>query len=233
MKSSFLASVSHELRTPLNGILGYAELVRDDAQDEDARQYGQIIHQSAEHLVGLVNTILDLAKIESGRLVTRPSIIELAPLLEEVRQCSAGHAQARGLRLETRLMPDLPAQVASDRMRLVQILNNLVNNAIKFTDTGEVVLSALRVGERLALVVSDTGRGMTSARLASAFDRFHRDGVDDVQEGQGAGLGLPLSKELAELLGGSIAIASTPGVGTRVTVTLPIAGHVPVGKEGT
>jgi two-component system sensor histidine kinase BarA len=233
MKSSFLASVSHELRTPLNGILGYAELVRDDAQDEDARQYGQIIHQSAEHLVGLVNTILDLAKIESGRMVTRPSIIELALLLEEVRQCSAGHAQSRGLRLETSLMPDLPAQVTCDRMRLVQILNNLVNNAIKFTDSGEVVLSALRDGERLALVVSDTGRGMTPVRLASAFDRFHRDGLDEVREGQGAGLGLPLCKELAELLGGSITIVSTAGAGTRVTVTLSIAGHVPVRKEGT
>jgi len=232
MKSSFLASVSHELRTPLNGILGYAELVRDDAMDEDTRQYGQIILQSAEHLVGLVNTILDLAKIESGRMVMRPSIIELASLLEEVRQCSAGHAQSRGLRLETRMESEVPAQLSSDRMRLVQILNNLVNNAIKFTDTGEVVLSARREGERLALVVADTGRGMTPARLASAFDRFHRDGVDTVHEGQGAGLGLPLCKELAELLGGSIAIASTAGVGTRVTVTLPITGDVPIRKEG-
>jgi signal transduction histidine kinase len=183
-------------------------------------------------LVGLVNTILDLAKIESGRMVMRPSIIELASLLEEVRQCSAGHAQSRGLRLETRMESEVPAQLSSDRMRLVQILNNLVNNAIKFTDTGEVVLSARREGERLALVVADTGRGMTPARLASAFDRFHRDGVDTVHEGQGAGLGLPLCKELAELLGGSIAIASTAGVGTRVTVTLPITGDVPIRKEG-
>jgi two-component system sensor histidine kinase BarA len=223
MKSRFLASVSHELRTPLNGILGYSELVRDDAGDRDSRQYGQIIHQSAQHLLELVNTVLDLAKIESGRMVANPSEFELGALLDEVRQCSAGHAQSRGLALRTLVDAGVPARVASDRMRLLQILNNLVNNALKFSDAGEVTLSARRVGARLVLEVADSGRGMSEQRLATVFDRFHPEGIDGAYEGQGAGLGLPLCRELVELLGGTIAIDSRVGAGTRVAVTLPLA----------
>lgn len=223
MKSKFLASVSHELRTPLNGMLGYAELVRDVAGDEETRQYGHIIHQSAEHLLGLVNTILDLAKIESGRMQVKPAPVPVAPLIEDVRLFSAAHAQSRGLRLQAVMSPDTPFAITSDRMRLVQILNNLVNNAIKFSSDGTVTISSRLDGTQLVLEVEDSGRGMTEAQLATAFERFQSDGVEAVQEGQGAGLGLPLSRELAELLGGAIAITSTPGSGTRVTVRLPLA----------
>ena len=223
MKSRFLASVSHELRTPLNGMLGYAELVRDVAPDDETRQYGRIIHQSAEHLLGLVNTILDLAKIESGRMVMRPAPIEVGPLLEDVRLLSAGHAQSRGLDLKITLAEGTPPGITSDRLRVMQILNNLVDNAIKFSRDGEVVVSAHGDGIDLVIEVLDFGRGMTAAQLAAAFDRFQPNGVDHVHEGQGAGLGLPLSRELAELLGGSIDIASTPDVGTCVTLRLPIA----------
>ncbi len=224
MKSRFLASVSHELRTPLNGMLGYAELVRDFSEDDDTRQYGQIIHQSAEHLLGLVNTILDLAKIESGRMVATPASIGVAALLDEVRLLSAGHALSRGLALEVSMAPDTPASITSDRMRVKQILNNLVNNAIKFSRDGAVTMSTHADGPELVIEVLDMGRGMTAAQVASAFERFQPEGVDAVHEGQGAGLGLPLSRELAELLGGSIDLLSTPGVGTCVTVRLPIAG---------
>jgi len=228
MKSKFLASVSHELRTPLNGMLGYAELVRDLAGDEETRQYGQVIHQSAEHLLGLVNTILDLAKIESGRLRLQPASVALGPLLEEVRLVSAAHAQARGLKLLASVAPGTPATLTSDRMRLVQILNNLVNNAVKFSSTGEVTLCARAAdADHVVIAVADQGRGMSAAQVATAFDRF-QPGVDTVHEGQGAGLGLPLSKELAELLGGAIAIASVPGSGTRVSVRLPIAWAPPL-----
>lgn len=223
MKSRFLASVSHELRTPLNGMLGYAELVCEVSDDADTRQYGHIIHQSAQHLLGLVNTILDLAKIESGRMVAHPTAIRVSALLEEVRLLSAGHAQSRGLDLEVLVSPDTPASVDSDRMRVLQILNNLVNNAIKFSSAGAVTLSAHADGSDLVIEVLDTGRGMTSAQVATAFDRFQPDGVDVVHEGQGAGLGLPLSRELAEFLGGSLALASMPGVGTCVTLRLPLA----------
>ncbi len=223
MKSKFLASVSHELRTPLNGMLGYAELVRDVSDDEDTRQYGHIIHQSAAHLLGLVNTILDLAKIESGRMVADPTTIRVAALLEEARQRGAGHAQSRGLDLEVLLAPDTPAHIQSDRMRALQILNHLVDNAIKFSSAGAVTVSAHADGSDLVIEVLDTGRGMTPAQVATAFDGFQPDGVDVVHEGQGAGLGLPLSKELTELLGGSIDLVSMPGVGTCVTVRLPIA----------
>ena len=222
MKSRLLASVSHELRTPLNGMLGYAELVRDFSVDDDTRQYGQIIHQSAEHLLGLVNTILDLAKIESGRMVARPAHIPVASLLEEVRLLSAGHAQSKCLELQVRLSPDTPASITSDRMRVLQILNNLVNNAIKFSSAGAVTISTHVDGAFLVIEVVDQGRGMTTRQVEAAFDRFQPEGVDSVHDGQGAGLGLPLSKDLAELLGGSIDILSQPGVGTCVVVRLPI-----------
>lgn len=222
MKSRFLASVSHELRTPLNGVLGYAELVRDVAADEESRQYGHIIHQSAEHLLGLVNTILDLAKIESGRLRTHLAPLEVAPMLDELHALSAGHARARGLGLAFSMTDDAPRAFTSDRLRVMQVLHNLVDNSIKFSDSGVVQVFAYGECERLVIEVRDAGRGMTDAQLATAFDRFHPDGVDGVHEGQGAGLGLPLSKELVDLLGGAIEIVSAPGLGTCVTVRLPV-----------
>jgi signal transduction histidine kinase len=223
MKTRFLASVSHELRTPLNGILGYAELIRDGSTEAESREYGDIIHTSAKHLHGLVNDILDLAKIESGRMEIHRAPTSIAGLLGEVQRLHSAHAQARGLALRVEVDASCPAEFSADRLRLVQVLNNLVNNAVKFTERGEVVVRASAYSGTVTIAVADTGIGIPAEQLPSIFTRFQAVGQDQVQPEQGAGLGLPLSHELTTLMGGTIDVASTPGVGTTVTLALPAA----------
>jgi len=224
MKTRFLASVSHELRTPLNGIIGFAEMLKDAAADAESREFGQIIHQSAKHLHGLVNTILDLAKIESGRMQLQLGSVDVAKLLDEVRALNAVHAQTRGLEFRSSILPTAPGCITTDAARLTQVLNNLIHNAVKFTDTGGVSVVANGTASHLVIEVSDTGVGIAPDLLGSIFTRFHATATDFVHPAQGAGLGLPLAHELVELLGGSIEIASTSPEGTTVFVRLPVAG---------
>jgi signal transduction histidine kinase len=222
LKSKFLASVSHELRTPLNGILGYAELLRDTSEDGEAREFGGIIHSSAQHLHQLVNTILDLAKIESGRLVTASEPTDLPELLQAVQRLHSVHAQQRGLTLALTQAADCPASIETDRTRLLQVLTNIVNNAIKFTELGSVTLAAAaREGGGVDITVTDTGIGIPPERQGNLFERFHAVSASWGIAGQGAGLGLPLAKELTERLGGELLLDSEPGRGTRITIRLP------------
>jgi signal transduction histidine kinase len=222
LKSKFLASVSHELRTPLNGILGYAELVRDTSTDEEAREFGGVIHSSAQHLHQLVNTILDLAKIESGHLVIQPAPTALPALLSEVQHLHAVHARQRGTQLLLALDEACPADITTDRTRLLQVLTNIVNNAIKFTEDGTITLGARPERGGVLLGVTDTGVGIAPERLDQLFERFHAVSARWGMAGQGAGLGLPLAKELTERLGGRLALSSRPGQGTQVTIWLPL-----------
>lgn len=224
MKTKFLASVSHELRTPLNGILGYAELLQDGSSEEETREFGQIIHQSAKHLHSLVNTVLDLAKIESGRMTLNLTRVKLHTILSEAHALNAMHAQARGLELRLEMQPDCPPEIITDSTRLTQILNNLIHNAIKFTDVGRVTIAAQATPAELVIVVSDTGSGIPPALRDGIFTHFHATSTTFIHPAQGAGLGLPLARELVALLGGSIAIDSEMASGTRITVRLPVAG---------
>ena len=226
MKTNFLASVSHELRTPLNGILGYAELLKDCKTDTETADFGDVIHQSARHLLTLVNTILDLAKIESGRMTMRRERVDLTKLLAGVRTRSAIHAQERGLVLGLCLHETCPAVVETDPTRLTQVLDNLVNNALKFTDTGRVDIEAHGEVGGLVVEVRDTGAGIPERLLDSIFSRFHAVTTDFVHPAQGAGLGLPLAYELMQLLGGSLSVRSSPQ-GTFATVRLPAAAPIP------
>lgn len=222
LKSKFLASVSHELRTPLNGILGYAELIRDTSEDPQAADFGRIIHDSAKHLHSLVNTILDLAKIESGHMVAHLAEVELRPVLEDTQRLHSVHAQSRGLKLTLTVDPTCPVHLVTDRTRLLQVLSNVVNNAIKFTERGQVALRAAPLGGELVITVCDTGIGISARRLKSLFTRFQGVADELVHHNQGAGLGLPLAKELAELLGGTLNVQSSLGEGTEVTLRLPL-----------
>ncbi|NTV11507.1 MAG: HAMP domain-containing protein, partial [Zoogloea sp.] len=160
LKTDFLANISHELRTPLNGILGFAELLEMDLADPGQREYAATIRQSGEHLLHIVNDLLDLAKIEAGQIVLNPASFKLAQFADEVLSGHRAHAQQKGLELSLELAPGLPADFVSDAMRLRQILNNLLNNAIKFTDNGRVVLAISCRDGRLAFAVRDTGRGI-------------------------------------------------------------------------
>ncbi len=164
-KSAFLATMSHELRTPLNGILGFADLLQHDLSDPTQQEYAKVIQQSGTHLLNLVNEILDLAKIESGEMVFKQVPTVLATLLEEN---AAGHriaASNKGLSFKLLLADDLPLELATDPMRLRQILNNLLNNAVKFTEKGEISLSVRPVGSDIAFIVRDTGVGIPAHSL--------------------------------------------------------------------
>lgn len=231
MKTRLLASVSHELRTPLNGILGYAEMVRDTSSDADARECGDAIHRSAEHLHTLVNTILDLAKIESGRMVLAPSPVAAAEIARALVERHAPAAQARGLALVADTTGCGGVELVTDRLRLEQALGHLIDNAIKFTDgdTVRLVVRADRTDtDGATFEVADAGPGIAPAQLDALFTRFHTSEAEFVHAAQGPGLGLPLAKELLGLLGGTLAIRSTLGAGTTAVVRVPL---VPLGTK--
>lgn len=221
-KSAFLATMSHELRTPLNGILGFAELLRQELNDPAQQEYASIIQQSGDHLLNLVNEILDLAKIESGEMVFKYAPTALSLLVAE---SAAGHqiaAQNKGLRFTLDLADDLPEQLLTDPMRLRQILNNLLNNAVKFTERGEIVFSVRPAGDGIVFTVRDTGIGIPLDSLGTIFEKFKQLESFLTREHGGTGLGLALVRQLAEHLGGHVTVESEVGVGSAFTVFLPL-----------
>jgi hypothetical protein len=224
MKSEFLANMSHELRTPLNGILGFAELLEMELEDPALREHAQTIRASGEHLLTLVTAVLDLAKIEAGRMDFNLSPIDLPDLLREVLAAQRGHAQTKKLALE--LVEDgLPPVVFADGMRLRQVLHNLTNNALKFTEQGTVTLRAMSEGGgltgRVRIEVQDTGAGISPEDQKFIFEKFRQSEDFVTRRHEGTGLGLTLAKELVEHMGGEIGVISTLGVGTTFHVVLP------------
>lgn len=222
MKSKFVSSISHELRTPLNGILGFSELVEMSGSLEEARRYGSIIHYSSEHLHQLVNTLLDLAKIEAGQMAVVRTRSNVRELLESVVSLHRFEAERKGLLLSLNFEQDLPKVIVTDRIKLMQVLNNLISNAIKFTDSGAIFVSAKFASPNWEITVADTGVGMSQAQIDCVFDRFNNVKLDSISttEKQGAGLGMALCKELVELMNGRISLQSEVNVGTSVQITL-------------
>lgn len=221
-KSEFLANMSHELRTPLNGILGFAELLELELDDPAQQEYAQTIRTSGEHLLALVTDILDLAKIEAGRMDFNMTPVNLPALLGEVVAMQRGHAQAKNLILDL-VEADLPPQVYSDEIRLRQILLNLMSNALKFTEQGSVTVRARRDGARVRIEVEDTGVGISPADLAIIFEKFRQSESFMTRSQQGTGLGLTLAKELAEHMGGDIGVQSVLGKGSIFYVRVPVS----------
>ncbi|MCP4937057.1 MAG: response regulator, partial [bacterium] len=218
-KSDFLSSMSHELRTPLNGILGYAQILQRDS-DLTAQQHEgvQIIEQSGQHLLSLINDVLDLAKIEAGKMGLMPQDTMLADLLRGVQGIMEIRARQKDLAYEQQTSLALPAAIHVDEQRLQQVLINLVGNAIKFTDEGQITLkvSLLAAVEEtetccLRFAVSDTGVGMTAAEVAVIFTQFERVGS---QQRAGTGLGLAISRRLVQAMGGELLVESESGVGS-------------------
>ncbi|MFW6291771.1 MAG: ATP-binding protein [Spirochaetota bacterium] len=228
-KSEFLANISHDLRTPLNGILGYAQiLARDTALDARTREAVSIIEKSGNHLLNLINDILDVSRIEAQKLVLQPEPFRLSNFLDDIADIVTLQARQKGLQLRTEFDPDLPAAVVGDEKRLRQILLNLLNNAVKFTDSGEVRFRARREGERLAFEVEDTGPGIPADQLEEIFSPF-KQLSKHIQSEEGTGLGLAIVKRLVEMMGGEVSVESVPGEGSRFffTVELPPAGEPP------
>jgi len=222
LKSAFLATVSHELRTPLNGILGFADLLRSDLSDPEQQQYAEIIHSSGEHLLQLVSEILDLAKIESGEMTFNYTSVSLAALVGETLAVHRSQAEAKGIALELRLDDALPPTLRTDATRLRQLLNNLLNNAVKFTEHGTVSLSVETDAEGIAFAVRDTGPGISPEHREIVFEKFKQLENFLTREHGGTGLGLALVRQLVEHMGGRVELQSEVGVGSTFTIHLPL-----------
>ncbi|HKX40315.1 MAG TPA: ATP-binding protein [Burkholderiaceae bacterium] len=227
-KSVFLANMSHEIRTPFHGLLGMMSLLQDTALTAQQQGFLRTAKESANHLLAILNDILDISQLESGKLVVQPETMELPQLVAQVEALMRVQAQSKGLALHVQLDPDVPRWVHADPTRLKQILFNLLNNAVKFSDAGSV---SLRVGNgfsgRLVFTIADTGIGMDADTLARLFQRFMRADESPSRRQGGAGLGLEISRDLARLMGGDITVKSEPGRGTVFTVALPLAPVAP------
>jgi signal transduction histidine kinase len=221
-KTEFLAAISHELRTPLTSIRGYAELMEMRLQEPRYREAAGLIRKGAEHLNTLLTEILDLAKVEAGSMQIHAEPVELAPLLEGSADFFALSAQAKGLTLDRELDPALPAAIVCDGLRLKQIINNLLSNAVKFTTEGGIRLRLARDGEQLLVQVIDTGPGIPLDKQAQIFEKFRQGDASVSYQHGGTGLGLALSRALAELMRGQLTVQSQPGEGACFSLRLPL-----------
>ncbi|MSR62314.1 MAG: response regulator [Planctomycetes bacterium] len=225
-KNEFLANMSHEIRTPMTAILGYAELcLALDIPETDRRRYAQIIHDNGEHLLSVINDILDVSKIEAGRMTVEPTPCSPFEVVSEVRALMELRAREKGLQLKVENVGAIPEIVRTDPTRLRQILLNLLNNAIKFTEQGEVVLSfgmqpLENGGERLRFEVRDTGVGLTPEQMERVFRPFVQADTSTTRKYGGSGLGLTISQTLARLLGGDLTCESEAGKGSCFRITL-------------
>ncbi len=225
-KSLFLASMSHELRTPLNVILGYVQLLNSDPSlNFQQRTYLQTIHRSGDHLLGLINNVLDLSKIESGQVTLEETSINVGRLLDEIHEMFRYRALDKGLQFSLEFTADLPATILGDRMKLQQVIINLLNNAIKFTQQGSVILrvrTVAKTAESLSLLfeVEDTGIGIAPEEVGTIFDAFTQAQAGRVAL-EGTGLGLAISRRFARLMGGDLSARSILGQGSTFSLWLP------------
>ncbi|MGQ0563317.1 MAG: PAS domain-containing sensor histidine kinase [Gemmatimonadota bacterium] len=223
-KSDFLAVMSHELRTPLNAIMGYADLLQLGVQGKlnDAQQHNLgRIRAGARHLLQLIEEVLTFSRIEAGHLDLRYETVSMAGLVKAVAEMMQPLAEQKQLQFRIR-MPDEPVTLKTDEGKLRQILINLIGNAIKFTERGEVTLAVNPVGNDLVIDVDDTGIGIAADELEDIFEAFRQGSRGATRRAGGTGLGLSVSRQLAELLGGTISVQSEPARGSRFTLRLPL-----------
>ncbi len=225
-KSEFLANMSHEIRTPMNGVLGMAQLLRYTNPTDEQADYLDNLELSSKNLLALINDILDLSKIESGKMELEYADFSLHQCMQEVAASQSSLIRRKGLQLFTTIQAQVPELLYGDALRLRQILLNLLGNAIKFTETGSITISVMVAASQnktcsIRLEVSDTGIGMTEETLSRIFNTFEQADSSTTRRFGGSGLGLSICRRLAELMGGTIRAASTPGKGSTFIVELP------------
>jgi len=232
-KSQFLANMSHELRTPLNGILGLTDMILDSIYGEVPEKIRDALNDvraSGQHLLGLINDVLDLSKIEAGRVTLALGEYSMTEVVEAVLTAMRPLAAAKQLVLNAAMSPDLPLAKGDER-RLTQVLMNLVGNAIKFTETGDVMVRVTTSNGAFLVSVSDTGPGIPTAEQEKIFEEFHQVESSSTRRKGGTGLGLAIAKRIIELHGGRILVESAPGKGSTFSFTLPV--HVEGPLEST
>jgi PAS domain S-box-containing protein len=236
-KSDFLSSVSHEIRTPLTAILGFSELLSEHPYMEggpgEIQDHFATIRQNGQFLLALIDDLLDLARIEAGQLRIEPEPCSPADIVSDVVESLRARAESKGLRLEVELDHTTPRTIATDRWRLQQVIVNLLDNAIKFTDRGTVTLTARTIDEPGAglvvqFAVSDMGIGMTETEMADLFQPFYRVRAGERDGPAGTGLGLAICKRIARRLGGEIAAQSVPGAGSTFTLSIPTGSQAEI-----
>lgn len=225
-KSVFFAAVTHELRTPLSGALGAADLLADTALAPDQSAYLTAVRDSAAHALGLIDDILDLTRLEAGRLELRPGPVHIRQLVEHVCEVLAPRAADRGLTLTHAIDAAIPELIEADEARFKQILFNLAGNAVKFTDTGGVLITVDHLADAFRLAVRDSGPGISAKDQKRLFEHFER-GAAERKAAPGAGLGLAMVKRLAEAMGGSVGVKSELGDGALFWITAPITALKP------
>ncbi|MBI5279666.1 MAG: PAS domain S-box protein [Burkholderiales bacterium] len=227
-KSDFLASMSHEIRTPMNAIVGIADLLAKTPLTPQQDKYVQIFRRAGDNLLNLINDILDLSKVEASQLDLEHTVFSLADVIEKVREMVAVRASEKGLALVCEVAPEVPADLVGDPTRLRQVLLNLLGNAIKFTESGQV---ALRVTPApgtptpgmLRFAIADTGIGIAGEKIGAVFEQFTQADSSTTRKYGGSGLGLTISKRLVELMGGQISVDSAVGKGSEFSFTVPFA----------
>ncbi len=233
-KSEFIANMSHELRTPLNAIIGFSDMVltQNITSMEKIHQYSGYIKQAAEHLLSLINGILDVSKIQAGKLSVEAEAMELKPALSSCLLIVEAKAREKAIPIETVFAPNMP-KIMADPLRVKQILINLLSNAVKFTpERGRIRIEAgpLQRGY-VALSITDTGAGMSPAEVEIAMRPFGQIDTAFNKRYEGTGLGLPIAKALARMHGGDLRIDSQKGAGTRVSVILPTVPEADTTQE--